>query len=451
MTEGNIWKQLIIYAIPLLLGNLLQQLYNAFDAIVVGNFVGNEALAAVGATGPMINMIIAFFMGMSTGASVLISQAYGARDQASLQDTVHTSMLLSVILGLVLGGIGVVLTPFLLEWMSTPIEIIDDATTYLQIYFVGMVSLTVYNMGAAILRAVGDSKRPLYFLMVSTVLNIIGNLIFVIVFKMGIAGVAWNTVLSQVVSAVLVIIVLCRAQTEYKLYFHRLGMKMSVVRRITAIGLPGGIQQAIISFSNIAVQAYINGLGATVVAGYSASTKLDAFITLPPQTMGMAVTTFVGQNLGAHKVARARRGTRNSLIMGIAITVALSILALVFGRQGLRLFSPDEAVLTAGYEFMKAFVPFYFILCLTQIIPGSLRGAGDVRVATATCIVSFVVLRQIYLYFITQVNYTIFPVGFSYPATWAIAAIVLCIYYKRTNWDRFAEPAVPVEPEADKT
>ena len=439
MTQGNIWRLITTFAIPLLLGNLLQQLYNAFDAIVVGKFVSNEALAAVGSTGPLSNMIIAFFMGLSTGASVLIAQASGAQDRKRIQDTVHTAMLLSFIMGIALSVIGVFVSPIILELMKTPPNILPDAILYLQITFSGLTALTVYNMGAAVLMSTGDSRTPLYFLILSTIINIVGNLAFVLVFDMGVEGVALSTIISQFISAILVILVLCRSHTDFNLDLKKLRINASVVRNIVLIGLPAAVQQAIISLSNIVVQGYINGLGDIAVAGYSASTKLDAFIMLPTQTMGLVATTFVGQNLGAHQVKRARKGVQFALIINLAVTIALAAIALLSGRSLLRIFTNDNQVLAAGYEFMKAFVPFYFVLCFTQTLPGALRGAGDVSASTLICIICFVGLRQIYLFFITKINYSIMTVGLSYPITWCIAAIILIIYYKRSNWDKFAE------------
>ncbi|MDR1060189.1 MAG: MATE family efflux transporter [Clostridiales bacterium] len=446
MTHGNILRLLISFSVPLFLGNLLQQLYNAFDAIVVGNFVGNEALAAVGSAGVLINMIIAFFMGMSTGASVLISQAYGARDGRSLRDAEHTAVLLALIMGIALSALGIAATPQLLSLMRTPPEVVPLAAEYLRIYFAGMTALTVYNMGAAILTAVGDSKRPLYFLMISTVLNIIGNLAFVNIFHMGVGGVAWSTVIAEAVTAVLVILTLCRADGEYRLYLRDLRVHSRVVRRIGRLGLPGGVQQAIISLSNIIVQSYINGMGAIVLAGYIANSKLDAFIMLPTQTLALAVSTFVGQNLGAGQVKRARRGARISLMAGLAFSVAIAVLALIFGRYLIRIFTPDPAVADRALQFMRVFVPLYFLLCFTQIIPGALRGAGDVNVATLTCIISFVPIRQAYLYAVSRLGgASIGLVALSYPATWGLAAAVLLFYYFRmTDWSKF-EGAGPAE------
>ncbi|MDR1440087.1 MAG: MATE family efflux transporter [Clostridiales bacterium] len=442
MTHGNIFSLLFTFSVPLFFGNLLQQLYNAFDAIVVGNFVGNEALAAVGSAGVLINMIIAFFMGMSMGASVLISQAYGARDGKALHEAEHTAMVLSAALGIALSALGIATTPLLLSLMRTPPEIVPQAAEYLRIYFCGMTALTVYNMGAAILTAVGDSRRPLYFLAISTVLNIVGNLVFVNVFHMGVAGVAWSTVIAEAVTAVLVVIALCRAEGAYRLYLKDLRIHSRVVRQIARLGLPGGMQQAIISLSNIVVQSYINLMGADVVAGYIANNKLDAFIMLPTQTLALSVSTFVAQNLGAGQVKRARRGTRLSLLAGLAISAAISVMGLVFGRYLIRIFTPDPVVVANGLRFMRVFVPMYFLLCFTQIIPGALRGAGDVNVATLACIISFVPIRQVYLFIVSRISYTIELVALSYPATWGLAAAVLLVYYYRmTDWGKFEQAA----------
>ena len=437
MTEGRISKQIILYAIPLLLGNILQQLYNAFDAIVVGNFVSNEALAAVGASGPMINMIIAFFIGMATGASVLISQFFGAKDAKGMHDAVHTAMLLSLIIGLILAVVGVTAAETLLGWMSTPPEVVADALTYLRIFFYGMPALIVYNMGAAVLTAVGDSKRPLYFLAISAFINITGNLIFVNVFHMGIAGVAYSTIIAEAISAVLVVITLCRSNGNHRLILRELKISGTIVKRVAQIGLPGGLQQAIISGSNIMVQSYINRLGAPIAAGYSADIKVDAFIMLPTMTMALAATTFVGQNLGAKNVKRARQGVKVSLGLGLAVTFMISVLVLVFQNPLLRIFSPDPQIVGYGAQFMRVFVPSYICLCFTQIIPGALRGAGDVNFATITCIICFVVIRQLYLFLITPISHTITTVALGYPITWLIAAVVLILYYRKSDWSRF--------------
>ena len=437
MTDGGILNHMFRFSVPLLLGYLLQNLYGAFDAIVVGNYVGSNALAAVGASGQFINMIIAFFMGMSMGAGVLISQAFGAHDSRDMNGLIHTAVTLAALLGVVLSVAGIILTPGVLQLMRTPEQVVPESTIYLRVYFAGLTGLTVYNIGASILTAVGDTRRPLYFLIISTCVKITCNILTVTVFKLGIAGVAYSTLLAQVVTSTLVIIALCRAHGPHKLNLRSLRVNLSLTRRIFRIGLPGGIQTSIISASNIVVQSYINMMGAQVVAGYSATTRLDAFIMLPVQTMAMTVTTFVGQNLGAGKVKRARQGVRIAMVIGLIMTAAISAAALISGDRLLRIFSPDQEVIGYGLRFLRVFAPLYFILCFSQIIPGALRGSGDVKMAMFTCVASFVGIRQVYLFIMTKVAYTPETVALGFPMTWAIAGAILTVYYMKRDWGRF--------------
>jgi putative MATE family efflux protein len=440
LTEGNIWKLLVFFAVPMLLGNLLQQFYNAVDAVVVGRYVGPEALAAVGVTGPMINMIVALFMGISSGSTVIIARFFGAKEDKGIEEAVHNAMLLAVTSGIALSIAGVLLCPAMLRLMSTPADMFEGAKVYLTIYFAGLTGLTVYNMGAAVLIAVGDSKRPLYFLMLATVLNTVGDLVFVRVFKLGIAGVAYATIISQAICASLVVILLCRAKGAHRLVLKRLRFSGDVLGKIAGVGLPAGIQQSIIGASNTIVMGYVNTLGIAVSAGYAASNKLDMFIMVVMQSMALAVTTFVSQNLGAGNVARARRGVVCSLIMGVGVTACLSALALIFHTALLRIFSPDMDVIGYGWEFMRVFVPFYFLLGGTQIIPGALRGAGDVKVAVYTNVFCMVVLRQIYLFVVTRLVHNVFVVALSFPIMWFISALVTTVYYMRTDWSVFEKP-----------
>jgi len=437
LTDGSILKLMIRFAIPLFIGTFLQNLYNAFDAVIVGNYINSGALAAVGAAGPFINMIIAFFFGLSMGASVLISQAFGARDHEDMRGVIHTAVALAALLGLALSVIGIAATPVMLRLMRTPEEIIPEAVVYLRVYFGGMAALTIYNIGAAILTAVGDTFRPLYFLIISTIIKIIGSLLAVGVFGLGIAGVAYSTVLAQIVTATLVTISLCGANGPHRLNLRALRVDIPYVKRIFRIGMPGGVQTAIISASNIIVQFYINMMGAQAIAGYSATSRLDAFIMLPIQTMGATVTTFVGQNLGAGMVRRARRGVKTAVSCGLVLTVAISILTLIYGRSLLRIFSPEYEVIEYGMRFLRVFAPLYFVMCFSQIIPGALRGAGDVRMAMLTCIGSFVGLRQIYLFIITKITYSPETVALGFPLTWAVAGAILTIYYLKSDWSRF--------------
>jgi len=430
-------RQLIIFALPLLLGNLLQQLYNAVDAVIVGQFVGIEALAAVGSTGSLVNLLVSFFMGLSSGASVLVSRFFGAKDNEKLHDAVHTSMLLSVIIGAGTALIGIVFSPIILRLMNTPSDMMADAITYLRIYFIGAISLTIYNMGNGVLQAVGNARYPLYFLIISTIINVIGDLVLIVVFHLGVAGVALATVLAETISAALVVIVLCKSHREYKLSLHHLKLNRMITSDIFKLGLPGAIQGAIVSTSNVMVQSYMNGLGTIAVAGYSAANKLDAFLPLPVQTMALAITTFVGQNLGAHQVKRARTGTKYAMIISVSVTMFLSAFAIIFHNQFLGIFSPDAEVLRDGWDFMKIFAPFYFVLAGTQVLPGALRGAGDVRITTIASVSCFVVIRQIYLFVITHISYTIEAVSIGYPATWTLCALIVTIHYLRSDWSKF--------------
>ena len=438
LTQGTIWKKLLLFAVPLVISQFLQQFYNTIDAIVVGNYVSNEALAAVGITGPIVNMIVAFFSGMSTGASVIISQYTGAKNEKGVSDSVHTSMSLAIILGIVLSFIGYFTSPIILRLMQTPEDMIQDAASYLAIYFIGLVGLTIYNIGAAILNASGDSKRPLYFLIVSTIVHTI--LVFVLVawIPLGISGAALATTISQVVSAILVVISLCKSDTSTHLNLKKLRVDKYIVKRIASIGIPAALQQSIVSISNIVVTSYINALDTIVIAGYSVAQKADGFLMIPTSALSLATTTFVGQNLGAKQVDRARKGVRDALLLNISITAVLSILSIIFITPLLKIFSSDAAVILAGYDFLMIYSITRIILTLTNILPGALRGAGDVKVATYACIGSFVVLRQIYLAIVTKIVYSTVSIMLCYPITWMIAGIIIIFHYRKSDWSSFA-------------
>lgn len=435
MTKGNIWKQLIIFSIPLLIGNIFQQLYNTVDSVIVGNYVGKEALAAVGSSAMIINMLVGFFMGLSTGASVVISQYFGAKDSKRLHHSVHTAIAMTFYLGIVLTVLGIVLSPTLLRFMKTPEDVMPNASLYLKIYFAGIIGLMVYNMGSAILRAIGDSKRPLYFLCVSSVINIVLDLLFVIQFNMGVAGVAWATLIAQFASAILVIYVLARSKEDYRLILKDIKIHKTILKKMITIGFPSGLQQAITAFSNIFVNSYINIFGSAAMAGYSSYIKIDTFVVLPLQSIALASTTFVGQNLGAKKVERAKEGTRISLIISLISTVTLSGLLYLFGMNLLKVFSQDAEVLHYGNLFLKIFSPFYFAICFNQIYAGALRGAGVANPPMVIMIGCFVVFRQIFLFFGTKIFNTLEFVAVSYPVAWVLCAILMFAYYKLGNWE----------------
>ena len=329
MTQGSITRHLIQFALPLLAGNVFQQLYNMVDTWVVGNFVSNEAFSAVGTVGPIINMLIGFFMGLSSGAGVVISQYYGAHRPEKVRDTVHTAMVLTLVLCAAFTALGLALIPAMLDLMNTPAEVLPESTAYLSIYFSGITGLLIYNMGSGILRAVGDSRRPFYFLVVSAVLNTGLDLLFVIRFHLGVAGVAWATIIAQSVSAVLVLAVLMRTDSCVRVELRRLRVHWDMLKKIVRVGIPAALQMAVTAFSNVFVQSYINHFGADCMSGWTAYTKIDQLMFLPMQSLALSATTFVGQNLGAGDTPRAQQGVRRALGISLAVTAVLMVPVLV--------------------------------------------------------------------------------------------------------------------------
>ena len=330
MTQGTIWKLLLSFAVPMLIGQIFQQLYSAVDSVVVGRFVGKEALAAVGSTGNVINSLIGFFTGLAMGAGVVISQCFGAKDEKGVHDAVHTALLVTLLASVFVTALGVSATPTLLRWMETPEDVLGEAVTYLRIYFAGVAGLMFYNIGSGILRAVGDSRRPLYFLIFSASMNVVLDLLFVVAFRLGVAGVAYATILSQFLSALLTLWVLSRSSECYRFIPRDLRIHGHVLRRVLTVGLPSGLQNSVVSFSNVFVQAYINAFQSSCMAGWASYNRLDAFAWLPMMCIGMANTTFVGQNLGAGKIDRAKKGTKTAVLLayaGTAVIVAALMLS----------------------------------------------------------------------------------------------------------------------------
>ncbi len=432
MTQGVIWKQLMEFSVPMVIGLIFQQLYNTVDTIVVGQFVGKEALAAVGSVGSIVNMLVGFCAGLSLGATVVISQCYGAHDTEKLHDAVHTAIVISFVLCVVMTGLGLLIVDLSLKLMGTPDDVFDMAKQYLTIYFYGMTGLLIYNMGSGILQAVGDTRRPLYFLCVSAVVNTVLDLVFVIYFHMGVAGVAIATILSEAISAALVLIVLSREDAPYGIRWSHLRISMEMLQKILKIGMPSAIQQAVTAFSNVFVQGYINAFGSACMAGWASYGKLDALILIPVQSIGMASTTFVGQNYGSGNLPRAHRGVNTALRMSLIITAAISVLVMVFARPLLTMFTQDPDVLDYGTRFILMISPFYVLLCFNQIYGGALRGIGIVRAPVIVMIGSFVVFRQIYLFVNGLLGNGFVPVALAYPVGWALCSFLLTILYRRS-------------------
>lgn len=436
MTQGSIFGLLFAFAVPLMLGNLFQQLYNTVDSLIVGNFVSKQALAAVGCTGPIINTLIGLFSGLATGASVVISQYYGAKDEEKLGKAVHTTVMLTLVTCVVLTVVGVWATPLMLELMDTPPDVFSEAELYLRIYFGGVSGLLLYNIGSGILRAVGDSTRPLYFLIFSAVMNTVLDLFFVAVLKQGIAGAAIATIISQFVSAILVMLLLLRSKDSYRLEISQLRMHKGMLRRICNIGIPSSLQMGITAFSNIFVMGYINHFESSCMAGWTAYNKLDALAMLPMQSLSLALTTFVGQNLGAGDLKRAKAGPRYGLIMGYIVTAIILVPMMVFAPQLTALFNDDREVIEFGTLFVRLCTPFYVAFVINQVYSGALRGAGDAKNTMYIMLFSFVVFRQIYLFIVSRMGATAGIIALGYPMGWMMCSALLLIYYYKGHWAR---------------
>lgn len=437
MTEGAIWKNLLAFALPLMLGNVFQQLYNTVDTIVVGNFVGKEALAAVGSTDSVINTFIGFFSGMATGAGVVISQYFGAKNEEQVHRAVHTTIALTFIMSVICTVSSLLLSTPLLVLMGTPEDVFPQAQAYLRIYFAGVTGLLFYNIGAGILRAVGDSVRPLYFLILSAVLNIVLDLVFVIVFDLGVAGVGLATVIAQGISALLIMATLTKETAIYRLVWKDIHVDRGMLKRIIRIGLPSALQMAITSFSNVFVQSYINRFGAAAMAGWSSYGKLDKFCVLPVQSIALGVTTFAGQNLGAGNVKRAKQGSTVALMLCWATALIMIIPIWIFAKPAILLFNQDPEVVRYGTLFLRLETPFYFALCINQVYAGTLRGAGNTKAPMLIMMGSFILFRQLYLFVITKITDSVVAVALGYPLGWVLCSIIIFIYYRTVRLEKY--------------
>ena len=431
MTKGAILPQILFFALPLILGQLFQQLYNTFDTWCVGNFVGKNSFSAVGTVGSITNMLIGFAGGFSTGAGVVISQYYGAGDKENVRRSVHTFILFMILLSLFLSIMGVALTPLLINIIKAPPEVAKEQYSYLTIYFTGISGLLLYNMGSAIFRAVGNSKLPFAFLVVSAFLNIVMDLIFVIVLKLGTGGVALATVISQAISAILVIGALKMTKSPVSFTFRELKINWKILSRIIFIGLPSAIQMAVTSFSNVFVQSYINQFGADVMGGWTAYNKVDQIIFLPMQCMGLASMTFVGQNYGAGNIKRAKKGADIALLSALTSTLILIIPIVILAPQVVHFFiAGEEEVINYGTLFLRMLSPFYLLCCFNQVYSNALRGIGRSKEPMYVMLFSFVFARQIYLFVVSRfISNTIVPIALGYPFGWILCSTIITITY----------------------
>lgn len=430
ITEGSIFGQLLLFFFPILFGTFFQQLYNTADAVVVGRFVGKQALAAVGGTtSTLINLMVGFFVGLSSGATVVISQYYGAKKADKVHWAVHTSVAFSVIGGVLFMAVGLVGARWALTAMHTPEDVMDHAVTYIRIYFLGMVPNLLYNMGAGILRAVGDSRRPLYFLIGSCFVNIILDVVLVAVLRMGVAGAALATISSQLFSVILVILCLTRTQDMYKVEWRKIRIDSRMLQRIIRIGIPAGMQSVMYNISNIIIQAGVNNLGTDNVTAWATYGKVDGLYWMMINALGISVTTFVGQNYGARRMDRVRKGAGACMVIGVVLTAIVSTALYFWGYLFIELFTSDPQVQLISQSLIRFMVPTFITYITIEILSGTLRGVGDAWMPLIITGVGVCLVRVIWIIFALPHFNTILAAAFCYPITWALTSAAFAVYY----------------------
>jgi len=436
ITEGVIWKQLLSFFFPILLGTFFQQLYNTADAIIVGKFVGKQALAAVGgSTGTLTNLIVGFFVGLSSGATVILSQFYGARNHEQASRTVHTAIAMAIFGGLLLMAVGLTASPTILRWMNTPEDVLPLAVTYTRIYFCGMIPSLIYNIGGGILRAVGDSRRPLYFLITSCLANIVLDVVFVLGLEMGVAGVALATIMSQAINAALVIITLRRSPQPLTLHARKIRLHGDLLGRVVRIGLPAGLQSVMYSLSNLVIQSSINGFGTDMMAAYTAYSKMDGLFWMTIGAFGVSITTFVGQNFGARRYDRVRKSVLICLAMAAGTTLALSGLLLLLGRPLFHLFTDEDIVVQRGLIIQRFLVPFFITYVCIEVFSGAMRGAGESLRPMMMTLLGVCLLRVLWVKLIAPLQGDSFLFMLTcYPLSWSLTSVLFLLYYISGRW-----------------
>lgn len=434
MTEGSIWKKILFFSIPLILGNLFQQLYNTVDSVIVGNFIGSNALAAVSCGGSVINLLIGFCIGASAGAGVVIAQFYGAQNKEGVKKAVHTTLAIAVVAGIVVTIAGIALIPSMLRLMGTPDEVYQDAVIYLQVYFGGMLFSVIYNMAAGILNAVGNSRRSLIYLMIAAVTNIVLDLLFVVVLKMGVVGVALATDISQLLSCIFIIGFLVKSNDIYKVNLREIRFYKGLPGKIIKIGLPTGIQNIVIALSNVIIQSSINSFGTIVMAGFASYVKIDGFNFLPVMSFSMAATTFTGQNIGAEKYDRVKKGMKVSLVMGMGYAMCTGLILYILAPQAMGIFTKDLEVVQCGVYLMKFFCPFYWILAFIHVMAGTIRGTGKTLPPMLIILFSLCVFRIIWIATVVPVIGELYGLIMVYPLSFVVGAILTIIYAIKGKW-----------------
>lgn len=434
MTSGSIGKRMMFFALPLLLGNLFQQLYNTVDSLIVGNFLGSSALAAVSSSGSLIFMLIGFLSGISAGAGVVISQYFGAEDVPNIQRAVHTAVAFGIAAGLLMTIVGILLSPQILAWMGTPESVMPESISYLQIYFSGSLGFVLYNVFVGILQAVGDSRHPLYYLMASSVINLVLDILFIGFFHTGVSGAALATVISQVFSAILCFVQLLRTKESYQLRLSSIRFDLPMLGRIIRIGLPSGVQNSIIAFANVVVQSYINAFGEMAMAGYGAYTKIEGFAFLPINSFTMAMTTFVGQNLGAGQTERTRKGARFGILVTVVMAELIGVIVMLFAPQLIAASDSTPAVVQFGVEKARTAALFYCLLAYSHSVASVIRGAGKAVVSMLIMMTFWCVVRVAFLAVSIPFTHSVLMVYAVYPLTWALSSVAFFFYYRRANW-----------------
>ncbi len=434
LTEGTIWKKMLLFALPVLLGNIFQQFYNAFDSWCVGNFIGEEALAAVSSSGSLIFMLIGFFNGVAMGAGVLIARYFGARDYKAMDKAIHTDVAFGLCAGIILSIVGVAFSPTILRWMGTPEDVLPQSVSYFRLYFCGAVFAVMYNIFVGIHHAVGDSRTPLYYLILSTFINIVLDLLFVAVFHFGVGAAALATTISQGVSALLCCIHLMRVDAPYKLKLREVRFHWPSLRLIVRFGLPSGIQNSVIAFANLVVQTNINSFGKAAMAGCGSYSKIEGFAFLPVTCFVQALSTFVGQNLGAGKHDRVKKGVAFGVACSCIMAETIGILFYLFAPQFISIFNDSPEVVAFGARHMRTICLFYCLLALSHCMAGVMRGAGKATVPMATMLICWCLIRVSYITIALKFVNELTTVSWAYPLTWTLSSIVFVIYFFKADW-----------------
>jgi len=436
MTEGSIARHMILFAMPLVAGNLFQQMYNMVDSIVVGRFIGGTALAAVGSSGPVINLLVGMFIGLTNGASVVVSQHFGAGRLKDVKDAIHTSIFFCIIFGLLLSVAGIFLVDSILIWMDTPEEVFHQASVYLKVFFSGVFFMGIYNMGAAILRGMGNSRDPLMYLIIVSVINVILDIVFVMGFGMDVEGVAIATVLAQAIASVLVLRKMMRFPAEYRVELKEIKCHMKPLKQTLRIGIPSGMQTTLVSFSNVLVQGAINGFGAAAMAGWAAYSKLDMILLMPFHSLGVAMTTFAGQNIGANRLDRVSGAVKITAIINCSWALVTGVILYILAEPALAIFCEEQEVLEQGVYMLRVTVPFYFLLGLNQVFAGAINGSGDTLATMTITFSTMCVMRVLILKIMGLFVYTFDVVFAAYIVTWFACAGLMGAYYFSGRWKR---------------